>query len=175
MASSDLRRRLLVARHRQATIVFEGSVHIGPGFAVSMPGPCTLVIGDGVEFRRDCFLELEWHSTVRIGAGTTFTRDVMIQCTKEITIGRGCLFANGAHVVDSRHEFRDPTRPLIEQGLSFAPLTIGDDVWVAAKAVINADVGDRAVIGAGSVVNRPVAPWTFAGGVPAKPIETFGP
>ena len=166
---------MLVRRHRQATIVFEGSVRIGPGFAVSMPGPCTLIVGDGVEFRRDCFLELEWHSTLRIGAGTTFTRDVMIQVTKEVAIGRGCLFANGAHVVDSRHNFRDLSRPLIDQGLSFAPLTIGNDVWVAAKAVINADVGDRAVVGAGSVVNRPVEPCTFVGGVPARLIERFGP
>lgn len=167
---------MLVARHRKATIVFEGRATLGPGFSVQLPdGPCTIVIGDGVEFRRDCFLELEWHSRLRIGAGTTFTRDVMIQVTKEVSIGSGCLFANGAHVVDSRHNFRDPAKRLIDQGLSFAPLTIGDDVWVAAKAVINADVGDRAVIGAGSVVNRPIEPWTFAGGVPARPIDRFAP
>lgn len=172
---SPWRQRWFLLRHRHAEIVLEGPVRFGPGFAVQMPGPCRLVIGAGVEFRRDCFVEMEWGSELRIGAGTTFTRDVMIQCTREITIGERCLFANGTHVVDSRHRFRDPSVPMAEQGLEAAPLRIGDDVWVAAKATIAADVGDRAVIGAHAAVVRPVEPWTFAAGVPARPVERFGP
>lgn len=172
-ALSPLRERALLWRHRHAEIVLEGPVRFGPGFAVQIPGPCRLVIGAGVEFRRDCFIEMEWHSELRIGANTTFTRGAMIQCTHRIEIGARCLFANGAHVVDSKHRFRDPSVPMIEQGLDYAPLRIGDDVWVAAKATVGADVGDRAVIAAHAVVNRPIAARTFAGGVPARAIERF--
>jgi acetyltransferase-like isoleucine patch superfamily enzyme len=38
-----------------------------------------------------------------------------------------------------------------------------------------ADVGERAFVGANSVVTRPVPPFTVAVGAPAKPIEYFGP
>jgi acetyltransferase-like isoleucine patch superfamily enzyme len=48
---------------------------------------------------------------------------------------------------------------------------VGDDVWVASKATVAADVGDRAVIGANSVVTRPIDPFTVAAGAPARVLE----
>ena len=140
-----------------------------------MPGPAELRIGAGVEFRRDCRIEMEHHSRVVIGAGTQFTYGVLIQCTKEVTIGSGCLFANGTSVVDSKHRFRDRDRRMRDQGLEFDALHIGDDVWVASKATVAADVGDHAVIAAHAVVTDPVPAWTLVGGVPARTLEYFGP
>jgi len=54
-----------------------------------------------------------------------------------------------------------------------APVTIGDDVWIAAGAVICAGVhiGERTVIGAGSVVTRNIPEGVFACGVPARVIR----
>ncbi|WP_317847014.1 DapH/DapD/GlmU-related protein [Nocardiopsis deserti] len=48
--------------------------------------------------------------------------------------------------------------------LSFAPITIGDDVWIGAAAVITQGVtiGAGSVVAAGAVVTRdvPPAPWS---------------
>jgi acetyltransferase-like isoleucine patch superfamily enzyme len=112
-------------------------------------------------------IELEHDAVVRIGAGTVFTYNVVIQATVEVTIGKRCLFANGASVVDSKHAFRDADLARLD----FAPVRVGDDVWVASKATVAADVGDRAVIGAGSVVTRPIDPFTVAAGAPARALE----
>ena len=51
-----------------------------------------------------------------------------------------------------------------------APVTIGDDVWIAAGVVIcsGVKIGNRTVIGAGSVVTRDIPEGVFACGVPAK-------
>ena len=171
---SELRRRAVLLRHQHGTVVFEGPVTIGPGFSLFMPGEGLLRVGPGVEFRRDCRIELEHGAEVTIGAGTRLTYGVVIQCTQRITIGANCLFANGASVVDSKHRYREPDIDAA-RGLEFAPVTIGDGVWVASKATVAADVGERAVVAAGAVVTQPVAPWTLAGGVPARPLETFGP
>ncbi len=53
---------------------------------------------------------------------------------------------------------------------------IGPKVWVGAGCIVAAgagqtlSVGEGAVLAAGSVVTKDVAPFTFVGGVPAKPI-----
>jgi maltose O-acetyltransferase len=59
-------------------------------------------------------------------------------------------------------------------GLEFAkPVTIGDDVWIGGSAVIcpGVTIGDRSVIGAGSVVTKDVPPDVFAAGNPCRVIR----
>ncbi|MFY0409013.1 CatB-related O-acetyltransferase [Solicola sp. PLA-1-18] len=54
------------------------------------------------------------------------------------------------------------------------PAVIGHDVWIGANVVVlcGVTVGHGAVLAAGSVVTRDVAPYTVVGGVPARPIRS---
>ena len=54
------------------------------------------------------------------------------------------------------------------------PLTIGHDVWIGDRVTILSGcktIGNGAVIAAGAVVTRDVAPYTIVGGVPARPMR----
>lgn len=52
-------------------------------------------------------------------------------------------------------------------------VNIGNDVWIGANAVLmdNVTIGDGAIIAAGAVVTKDVAPYSITGGVPAKHIK----
>jgi maltose O-acetyltransferase len=60
------------------------------------------------------------------------------------------------------------------RGLEFGkPGTIGEDVWNGGSAVIcpGGTIGDRSVIGAGSVVTKDIPPDVFAAGNPCRVIR----
>jgi len=59
------------------------------------------------------------------------------------------------------------------------PLVIGHDVWIGLEAIICPgcrNIGNGAIIAAGAVVTKDVAPYTIVGGNPARPIrKRFAP
>lgn len=50
---------------------------------------------------------------------------------------------------------------------------IGNDVWIGASSIVldGNDIGDGAIVAAGAVVAKPVAPYAIVGGVPARVIR----
>ena len=172
--ASAARKRWLLLRHPHVDIRFDGPVYLGPGFSLFCPEGGTFHVAPYVEFRRGFRCELHG-GEVRIGRGTVFTYDVVVQCSSRIDIGERCLFAQAVMIVDGNHRFRDLGRPVLEQGYDLRPITIGDDVSVMSKATVVAGIGERAFVGANSVVTRPVPAYTVAAGVPAKVIEDLRP
>jgi|GEM_PF-3366195 len=55
------------------------------------------------------------------------------------------------------------------------PIVVEDDVWIGAGVVVypGIRIGMGAVLNAGTVVTRNVAPWTIVAGVPARPVRTM--
>jgi acetyltransferase-like isoleucine patch superfamily enzyme len=172
---SELRKRWTLLRNPHADIRFGRGVYLGPGLSLHMPVPGAFIVGDRAEFRRDFHAEITGGGRVTIGTECVFTYSTLIQCTTTIDIGDRCLFAQAASLLDGQHRFRDLTQPMASQGFDFSPVRIGDDVGIMSKCTVMADVGDRAFIGANAVVSNPIPPYTVAVGVPARPIEYFGP
>jgi acetyltransferase-like isoleucine patch superfamily enzyme len=172
---SWLRQRWVIARHPMADIRFGRNVYVGPRFSLFIPENGTFIVGDGVEFRRDFRAEVSGNGRVTIGNGTRFTYSVLIQCTTSMDIGERCMFGQTTIVLDGQHRFRDLSRPMLEQGYDFDPIRIEDDAVITTKCTIMANVGQRAFIGANSVVTNPIPPYTVAVGAPARPIDYFGP
>ena len=57
--------------------------------------------------------------------------------------------------------------------LVMAPIVVGDGAWLASRVTIlpGVTIGDGAIVAAGAVVTRDVAPGTLVAGVPARPVR----
>jgi virginiamycin A acetyltransferase len=51
------------------------------------------------------------------------------------------------------------------------PITIENGAWIGAGAIVMADIGHDAIIGAGAVVTKPIPPYAVAVGNPARVIR----
>lgn len=100
-----------------------------------------------------------------------------IHCTVigPVYIGSHVNLAQGITVTALNHNFEDISKCIDEQGISTKPVTISDDVWIGANAVIlpGVTIGRHSVIAAGAVVTKDVPDNTLVGGVPAKVIKSL--
>jgi len=57
------------------------------------------------------------------------------------------------------------------------PVTLGNDVWIGANAIVlrGVTIGEGAIVGAGAVVTHDIPPFTIVAGNPARVIRELGP
>lgn len=119
---------------------------------------------------------------VVIDFGTFFSKfDVIIG--RNVYIGAHCIISSciigddviigsGVHVANKNmHFFDNLEKPIRLQGGRRRQTHIGNDCWIGNKAIIMADIGDHCVIGAGSVVTKPLEAQSIAVGNPARVIR----
>lgn len=95
---------------------------------------------------------------------------VFLDCAR-IEIGDHVLFGPNVQLYAATHPLEAELR---RDGLESAlPITIGDDVWLGGTVVVlpGVTIGERAVIGAGSVVTKDLAAGVVAAGNPCRPIR----
>lgn len=91
----------------------------------------------------------------------------------KITIGDNVFIAPNVCIITEEHAMDVEQRAA---GLEYArPVTIGDNVWICAGALIlpGVTIGEGSVIGAGSVVTRSVPPRCLAAGNPCRVIRSL--
>ena len=93
-----------------------------------------------------------------------------------VTLADDVLLASHVDILSgaAQHRFDRLDIPVREQGGTVTRVTVGRDAWVGERALVMADVGEQAVVGAASVVTKPVPPRAIAVGTPARVVGTRG-
>ena len=78
-----------------------------------------------------------------------------------VSISHGVMIMTGSHDVESS-----------DFSVEYCPITIDDYAWIGCGAIIlkNVNIGRGAVVSAGAVVTKNVAPYSIVGGIPARKI-----
>jgi maltose O-acetyltransferase len=113
----------------------------------------------------------DYGSNIVIGDRVFFNFNCTILDVCMVKIGHRCMFGPNVQVYAATHPMDFTARASGEE--SGKPVTIGDDVWIGGAVVIcpGVTIGDRSVIGAGSVVTRDVPADSFAAGNPCRVIK----
>lgn len=104
---------------------------------------------------------------IRIGARSVINRGCCLDGRGGLTIGDDVSISPGVWLLTDQHDMNDPDFPEV-----LAPVVVGDYAWLGSRAMVlpGVTIGEGAVVAAGAVVTRDVAPYTVVGGVPARPI-----
>ncbi len=122
-------------------------------------GPDVLIYPSAVI---DCPWNLDLAHNCVIGAG------VRLYALGKISLGAHTVISQRAHLCAGSHDYLDPRMPLLRP-----PISIGDGVWICTEAFIGpgVSIGDRAVIGARSVVTGNLPQDMVCAGNPCRPIK----
>jgi len=136
----------------------------------------TEVIEIGDNCKIDDFTFIYGGEGIKIGNNTHIASFVSIIGGGKLTIGNDVGLSQGVRVITGTNDYRtgkcSAASKKEEQGFYLGHVQIEDDVIVFSNAVItpNVKIGEGAVIGALSLVNRDVEPWSVNVGTPIKKI-----
>lgn len=110
---------------------------------------------------------------VSIGAKSVLGQECTLSCYQHISLGRDCIVADRAMLIDFDHAFGDVERPTRLQGIEKRDVRIGNNVWIGHGASIlrGVSVGDNSVIGTSAVLTRSFGANSVLAGVPARVIR----
>lgn len=129
-------------------------------------------LGTGSAIFLGCFI---WNSGprhmrragLRIGDYCLINRNCCLDARGSLSIGNNVSISPDVMILTLQHFYNHP-----EMADDARPVVIEDHVWIGTRAMIlpGVTIGRGAVVAAGALVTKNVAPRAVVGGVPAKPI-----
>ncbi len=113
----------------------------------------------------------DYGSNIVMGEKVFLNFNCVILDVAQVKIGSRVLIGPAVQIYAATHPMDASERA---EGLELAkPVEIGDDVWIGGGAIIcpGVRIGNRCVIGAGSVVTKDIGDDVFAAGNPCRAIR----
>ena len=114
-------------------------------------------------------IQIDFGCQMKIGRGVFVNHSLTCMAAGGITIDDGVMIGPNVRIVTDNHDFEN------RMVLRCKPVHIGRYAWIGVGAIIlpGVTIGENAVVAAGAVVTKDVAPNTIVGGNPAKFIKSI--
>lgn len=135
-----------------SSLEFSGYANFGDGSSITARGG-NIIFGKNFSGGQDIIYNSDFGGTLKFG--------------NDCLIGPRCIFRT------SNHNFQSIEVLIRKQGHTSKNITVGDNVWIGAYAVVlpGVTIGSNSVVGAGSIVTKDVPEFAIAVGNPARVIK----
>jgi len=150
----------------------DGVCFVGRGVKLQIGRQAVVSLGRWSWVGQGCKIRAH-EGEVSIGAKSVLGQDCTISAYQRVAIGRECIVADKAMMIDFDHGMVEVERPVREQGIYKRDVEIGHNVWIGYGACLLRGValGDNAVIGTSAVVTADVPANAVVAGIPARVIR----
>ena len=147
----------------------DGIAFIGPGCRIEVGPNAVLELGRWSWLGHGCKIRCH-EGRVAFGAKSVMGQECTISAYQSVSIGRECVIADRAMLIDFDHGTVEPDRPIRLQGIYKRDVRVGHNVWIGYGACIlrGVTVGDNCVIGTNTVVTKDIPSNAVVAGVPAR-------
>lgn len=117
-----------------------------------------IYLGRQVHLRKGVDIEARDGGIVKIGNNFFINKNSSIIARFGIMIGDNCMIGENTTIIDHNHAFHSPDETIQTQGYKGAPISIGNNVWIAGRVFIGQGVtiGDNVVIGANTIITKSI-------------------
>lgn len=117
--------------------------------------------------------QISFPSNLRIADYVYIGPEAYIHALGMVIIGRGTIIGPRLTIHSSNHVFKDATAIPYDERFEKKGVVIKENVWIGANVILvpGAEIGEGAIIGAGSVVAGKIPDYAIVVGNPAKVIK----
>jgi acetyltransferase-like isoleucine patch superfamily enzyme len=162
---------------RTARLSFPARMRIAAGVRI---GPNVALRGNSalapaIDLRAGCLIQdgavlNASEGRIEVGERTWVGPYVVIYGNGGVQLGADVMIAAHSCLTSVGHGHAELSRPMMQQPIEVAPIVVEDDVWIGMNCTIlpGVRIGRGAIVAAGALVRRDVAPYEIVGGVPAR-------
>jgi acetyltransferase-like isoleucine patch superfamily enzyme len=154
-------------------------VYVEPGVVINRPR--FVHVGNHVRIKRNTSINLHPKDKrsreilLFIGDNVIISESCFISACNRLVIEENVGISPNVMIIDNSRKPGDISLPSKEQKVESGYVQIGADSWIAYGACVlpNVTIGKHCIIGALSVVNRDIPPYSVAVGSPAKVVKRY--
>ncbi|MFN4106152.1 MAG: acyltransferase [Acinetobacter johnsonii] len=148
------------------------NVYIGDHVSLIVEQGAILEIADNSFIGESCYIKC-FGGKVSIGQDVSINSKSFINGCGGITIGDNTRIGTQSILIASNHKFGEPDL-LVKDAITKQGVSLGQNIWLGARVTVldGVSIADDSVIGACSLVSKPLSESGVYVGIPAKKIKS---